>query len=100
VAADDRPKTAENVATIKPQVEDDTTPGGYYRLLRDIAQWMPKNSILSGESLPPRRRSTRAAMPAPLVFPDERSSSTGCRWTARSSSGAYAAVPRCLHLER
>jgi hypothetical protein len=26
-------KTADNVATIKPQVEDDTAPGGYYRLL-------------------------------------------------------------------
>jgi 2-hydroxyacyl-CoA lyase 1 len=42
-------KTADNVATIKPQVEDDTALGGYYRLLRDIAQWMPRNSVLSAE---------------------------------------------------
>jgi 2-hydroxyacyl-CoA lyase 1 len=42
-------KTADNVATIKPQVEDDTAPGGYYRLLRDIAAWMPRNSVLSAE---------------------------------------------------
>jgi 2-hydroxyacyl-CoA lyase 1 len=42
-------KTAENVETIRPQVESDDSPGGYYRLLRDIAAWMPKNSILSAE---------------------------------------------------
>jgi 2-hydroxyacyl-CoA lyase 1 len=42
-------KTADNTATIKPQVEDDTAPGGYYRLLRDIAAWMPRNSVLSAE---------------------------------------------------
>jgi 2-hydroxyacyl-CoA lyase 1 len=42
-------KTAENVETIKPLAEDDTAPGGYYRLLRDIAQWMPRNSVLSAE---------------------------------------------------
>jgi 2-hydroxyacyl-CoA lyase 1 len=42
-------KTAENVETIRPQVEDDSAPGSYYRLLRDIAQWIPKNSILSAE---------------------------------------------------
>jgi 2-hydroxyacyl-CoA lyase 1 len=42
-------KTADNVAQIKPQVEDDSAPGGYYRLLRDVAQWMPKNAILSAE---------------------------------------------------
>jgi thiamine pyrophosphate-dependent acetolactate synthase large subunit-like protein len=42
-------KAADNVATIKPQVEDDTAPGGYYRLSRDIAAWMPRNSVLSAE---------------------------------------------------
>ncbi len=42
-------KTAENVAQIKPQIDDDTVPGGYFRLLRDVAQWMPKNAILSAE---------------------------------------------------
>jgi len=42
-------KTAENVETIRPQVESDDAPAGYYRLLRDIAEWMPKNSVLSAE---------------------------------------------------
>jgi len=42
-------KTAENVETIRPQVESDDAPAGYYRLLRDIAAWMPRNSVLSAE---------------------------------------------------
>jgi 2-hydroxyacyl-CoA lyase 1 len=42
-------KSSENAAAIKPQVDDDSAPGGYYRLLRDIAAWMPQNSILSAE---------------------------------------------------
>jgi 2-hydroxyacyl-CoA lyase 1 len=42
-------KSAENVATIKPQVDDDQGPAGYYRALRDVAAWMPKNAILSAE---------------------------------------------------
>ncbi len=42
-------KTAENAATIKPQIDDDTGPANYYRALRDVAAWMPKNSILSAE---------------------------------------------------
>ena len=39
-------KAAENAATIKPQIDDDTAPANYYRALRDIAAWMPKNAIL------------------------------------------------------
>lgn len=42
-------KTAENAATIKPQIDDDTGPANYYRALRDVAAWMPKNAILSAE---------------------------------------------------
>jgi 2-hydroxyacyl-CoA lyase 1 len=42
-------RTAENVATIKPQIDDETSPGGYFRLLRDVAAWMPKNAFLSAE---------------------------------------------------
>lgn len=42
-------KIAENAATIKPQIDDDTGPANYYRALRDVAAWMPKNSILSAE---------------------------------------------------
>jgi len=42
-------KAAENAAMIKPQIDDDTAPAGYYRALRDVAAWMPKNAILSAE---------------------------------------------------
>jgi 2-hydroxyacyl-CoA lyase 1 len=42
-------KVAENAATIKPQIDDDSAPAGYYRALRDVAAWMPKNAILSAE---------------------------------------------------
>jgi 2-hydroxyacyl-CoA lyase 1 len=42
-------KAAENAATIKPQIDDDTAPAGYYRALRDVAAWMPKDAILSAE---------------------------------------------------
>src|SRR5437763_5785925 len=42
-------KAAENAATIKPQIDDDAGPANYYRALRDVAAWMPKNSILSAE---------------------------------------------------
>ncbi len=42
-------KVAENAATIKPQVDDESSPAGYYRALRDVAAWMPKDAILSAE---------------------------------------------------
>ena len=42
-------KSAENAASIKPQVDDDAAPAGYYRALRDVAAWMPKNAVLSAE---------------------------------------------------
>ncbi|MCW5747472.1 MAG: oxalyl-CoA decarboxylase [Alphaproteobacteria bacterium] len=42
-------KAAENAAQIKPQIDDDAAPAGYYRALRDVAAWMPKNAILSAE---------------------------------------------------
>jgi 2-hydroxyacyl-CoA lyase 1 len=42
-------KVSENSATIKPQVDDESSPAGYYRALRDVAAWMPKNAILSAE---------------------------------------------------
>src|SRR5215472_19287454 len=53
-------KSAENAEQIKPQVNDDSAPATYYLAFKDIAAWMPKNSILSAESLPPRRRGVRA----------------------------------------
>jgi 2-hydroxyacyl-CoA lyase 1 len=42
-------KAAENAETIRPQIEDDSAPGNYYRLLKDVREWMPKNAILSAE---------------------------------------------------
>ena len=42
-------KTADNAAQIRPQVDDDRAPAGYYRALRDVAAWMPRDAILSAE---------------------------------------------------
>src|SRR5882757_6880760 len=42
-------KTADNAAQIRPQINDDTAPAGYYRTLRDVAAWMPRDAILSAE---------------------------------------------------
>jgi 2-hydroxyacyl-CoA lyase 1 len=42
-------KVSANVNQIQAQVNDDTAPAGYFRALRDIAAWMPKNAILSAE---------------------------------------------------
>ena len=42
-------KAEENAAQIKPQIDDDSAPATYYRAFKDIAAWMPKNSILSAE---------------------------------------------------
>src|SRR3954453_8546011 len=42
-------KAADNAATIKPQIDDDRGPANYYRALKDIAAWMPKNTVLSAE---------------------------------------------------
>jgi len=42
-------KTADNVAQIRPQIDDDQAPAGYYRALRDVAAWMPRDAILSAE---------------------------------------------------
>ena len=42
-------KVSANVKQIQTQVNDDTAPAGYFRALRDVAAWMPKNAILSAE---------------------------------------------------
>jgi 2-hydroxyacyl-CoA lyase 1 len=39
----------ENAEMIRPQIRDDEAPANYYLTLRDVAQWMPKNAILSVE---------------------------------------------------
>jgi 2-hydroxyacyl-CoA lyase 1 len=42
-------KSAENAAKIAPQRDDDSAPGNYYRLLKDVAAWVPKNAIICSE---------------------------------------------------
>jgi 2-hydroxyacyl-CoA lyase 1 len=42
-------KANENAAAIAPQINDDSSPGGYYRLFKDIREWMPKNVVLCSE---------------------------------------------------
>src|SRR6201981_1782771 len=42
-------KAEENAAQIRPQIQDDEAPANYFRALRDVAAWMPKNAILSAE---------------------------------------------------
>jgi 2-hydroxyacyl-CoA lyase 1 len=42
-------KASENAEQIKPQLEDDNAPATYYRAFKDMAAWMPRNSILSAE---------------------------------------------------
>ncbi len=42
-------KAKENADSIAPQVNDDSSPGGYYRLFKDIREWLPKNVVLCSE---------------------------------------------------
>ena len=42
-------KSAENAAMIAPQIDDNSSPGGYYRLFKDIREWLPKNVVLCSE---------------------------------------------------
>jgi 2-hydroxyacyl-CoA lyase 1 len=42
-------KAEENAAQIRPQIHDDEAPANYFRALRDVAAWMPKNAIFSAE---------------------------------------------------
>src|SRR5260370_8034761 len=42
-------KAAENTAQIRPQIDEDEGPANYFRALRDVAAWMPRDAILSAE---------------------------------------------------
>jgi 2-hydroxyacyl-CoA lyase 1 len=42
-------KAADNAEQIRPQINDDAAPANYYRALRDVAAWMPRNAVLSAE---------------------------------------------------
>ena len=70
-------KAAENAAQIRPQIDDDEAPANYFRALRDVAAWMPKNAILSAEGagtmdigltqLPMLQMPVPASTPAPTA---------------------------------
>ncbi len=42
-------KIRENAATIEPMYNDDSTPMGYYRVLRDVRDLIPRDAIISNE---------------------------------------------------
>ena len=42
-------KSAANAKQIAPQIDDESAPANYYRALRDVAAWTPKNAIIIGE---------------------------------------------------
>lgn len=42
-------KIAANAATVEPMFNDDSVPMGYYRVLRDIRDLIPKDAIISNE---------------------------------------------------
>ena len=42
-------KMAENAATVAPMYEDDSTPMGYYRVLREVRDLMPRDAAISNE---------------------------------------------------
>src|SRR5260370_2362486 len=44
---------AQSRPQIRPQIHDDEAPANYFRALRDVAPWMPKNPILSAEGPAP-----------------------------------------------
>ena len=49
MAADDQQEGIGKRGPDRPQVDDDSAPATYYRAFKDIAAWMPRNSILSAE---------------------------------------------------
>ena len=54
-------KASENAAMIAPQINDESSPGTYYRLFRDIREWLPKNVVLCSEG------ATTMPRPTPIV---------------------------------
>ena len=41
--------SAKNAKQIQPQIDDNAAPTNYYRALKDIAAWAPKNAMIVGE---------------------------------------------------
>jgi 2-hydroxyacyl-CoA lyase 1 len=42
-------KAAANATQIRPMIEDESTPTNYYRALKDISAWAPRNAVIIGE---------------------------------------------------
>jgi 2-hydroxyacyl-CoA lyase 1 len=42
-------KAAANAKQIKPMIEDESAPTNYYRALKDISAWMPRDAVIIGE---------------------------------------------------
>ncbi len=42
-------KTAANAKQIQPMIEDELVPTNYYRALKDISAWVPRNAVIIGE---------------------------------------------------
>ena len=42
-------KAADNLATLQPMIEDDSTPMNFYRAFKDISEWLPNEAIIVGE---------------------------------------------------
>ena len=42
-------KTAANAKQIQPMIDDNSAPTNYYRALKDISAWVPKNAVIIGE---------------------------------------------------
>jgi 2-hydroxyacyl-CoA lyase 1 len=42
-------KSAANAKQIQPMIDDNSTPTNYYRALKDISAWTPKDAVIIGE---------------------------------------------------
>jgi len=42
-------KAAANAKQIQPMIEDNSTPTNYYRALKDISAWAPRDAVIIGE---------------------------------------------------
>jgi len=42
-------KAAANAKQIQPMIDDNSTPTNYYRALKDISAWAPRNAVIIGE---------------------------------------------------
>ena len=44
-----RGKTQANLDTVRPMIDDESSPMNYYRAYRDIEAWLPEDAIIIGE---------------------------------------------------